>query len=219
METVSATGGIEVSSGCCSSASATITNTVVRRNRVTATNVNPAGLPIAFAGGISVDATLVLERSVVSENVVRAVSAGDAVADGGGLEVAGTAAIRDTLIARNSVVAEAAGGALAQGGGIANVGQLTLERTLVLGNSVSATGAGGQVFGFPSEVKGGGIWNGSFDGESTAELTLTHSAVLANSLSAPAGFVIQGGGLYTLFPITKMGTLIAANKPDQCFGC
>ena len=86
------------------------------------TDVDPAGLPIAFAGGIGADATLVLEQSVVSENVVRAVSAGDAVADGGGLEVAGTATIRDTLIARNSVVAEEVGGALAQGGGIATPG-------------------------------------------------------------------------------------------------
>jgi hypothetical protein len=210
-----ASGGIHVSEG----GSATIRNTIVRGNRVMATNVSTTGLTVGLAGGIGADATLVLERSVVSDNVVRSVSAGDAIANGGGLEIDGTATIRDTIIAHNSVVAKAGGGAFAGGGGITNVGNLTMERTLVLDNSASATGSGAQIFGSPSTVKGGGIWNGSFDGQTTAHLTLAHSAVLRNSLSAPSSFVIQGGGLYTDFPVTKTATLIAANSPDQCFGC
>jgi hypothetical protein len=29
----------------------------------------------------------------------------------------------------------------------------------------------------------------------------------------------QGGGLYTASPVTLTRTVIAGNKPDQCFGC
>ena len=197
----------------------TITNTVINGNRATARNDNAAGLANAFAGGIAAEGPLLLERSIVSHNVARSVSAGDGVADGGGLEVTGQATIRDSVIARNRAVAEAAGAAAAIGGGLANAGQLTLERTLVLDNSASATGAGGLLpFGLPSAVLGGGIWNGSFGGD-PPQLTLTHSAVLGNRLSGPSGFLIQGGGLYTDFPVTLTKTPIAGNKPDQCFGC
>ena len=198
----------------------TITNTIVRGNRATTRNVSVAGLALAFAGGIAADGPFLLERSIVSDNVVRAVSAADAAADGGGLEVTGEATIRDTLIAHNSVVAEAVRAALAFGGGIANSGQLTLERTLVLGNSVRATGAGGELpFGFPSAALGGGIWNGSFGGETPPQLTMTGSAVLANGLSASPGFLVRGGGLFTNFPVSLTRTVIAGNNPDQCFGC
>jgi hypothetical protein len=212
-DTNAAAGGIYLGNGA-----ARITNTTIRHNTATATNLNPAGLTNAFAGGIDVDSTLVLERSVVSDNVVRSVSAGDAIADGGGVEVDGQATIRDSVISHNSVVAQAAGGAIAFGGGIANAGQLTLEHTQVSGNGASATGSGTPVFGFPSEVKGGGIWNGSFGGPSP-ELTLTDSTVSHNSLSAPGTFVILGGGLFTDFPVTVKHTKIKDNTPDQCFGC
>ena len=217
-ETEATYGGIHVWSCCGYDGAARITNTTIRHNTATATNLNPAGLTVGFAGGIDVDGTLVLERSVVSDNVVRSVSAGDAIADGGGLEVEGEATIRDSLISHNSVIAEAGGGALAEGAGIANAGKLTLERTRVLDNTLSATGPGTPVFGFPSEVKGGGIWNGSFGGPSP-ELTLTDSTVSHNSLSAPGTFVIQGGGLFTDFPVTVKHTKIKDNTPDQCFGC
>ncbi len=102
------------------------------KSRRPISHVNPGGLPIAFAGGIGADATLVREQRVVSENVVRAVSGrrcgrGRRRARGRGHGHDPRHPDRP-----HSVVAEAAGGALAQGGGIANVGQLTLERTLVL---------------------------------------------------------------------------------------
>ena len=214
------TGGIHIGT-CCGGlpSSATIRNTVVRGNRVTATNTDPAGVSNSFAGGIDVEGQLLLERSVVSGNVVSAISAGDATADGGGLEVTGKATIRDSVVAQNRVVAQAAGGAIAVGGGIANTGTLTLEHTQVFDNNASATGSGGLFQGTASAVQGGGIWNSSFDGESTATLTLTSSSIFHNSLSASGSFLSQGGGLYTVFPVTKTGTLIGANKPDQCYGC
>ena len=219
-ETEATYGGIHVWSCCGYDGAARITNTTIRHNTATATNLNPAGFTIAFAGGIDVDdSTLVLERSVVSDNVVRSVSAGDAFADGGGLEVEGVATIRDSVISHNRVVAQAAGGAIAVGGGIANAGQLTLEHTQVSGNGASATGSGGLLGGFPSAVQGGGIWNGGFGEPSTATLTLSNSSIVDNSLSAPGTFLIQGGGLFTAFPITLLHSKIKDNTPDQCFGC
>ncbi len=212
-------GGIHVGECCDAPSTATIRNTIVHGNRVVARNTDPAGVSNAFAGGIDVDGQLVLERSVVSGNSVTSISAGNAIADAGGLEVDGTATIRDSVVAQNSVVAQAAGGAFAFGGGIANIGQLTVERTQVFGNTVSATGPGSQVNGFPSSVRGGGIWNASFFGDGTPTLTLTNTNVVHNSITGPGSFLVQGGGLYTEFPVTKTGGLIAANKPDQCYGC
>ena len=197
----------------------TITNTVVRGNQATTRNVNAEGFAGAFAGAIAAEGPLLLERSIVSDNIVRSVSAGDAAVDGGGLDVTGEVMIRDSLITHNRAVAEAVRAAYAVGGGIANGGRLTLERTLVVGNSLRATGAGGDLpFGVPSLVQGGGIWNGDFD-HGPPKLTLIRSAVLHNSLSASPGFLVQGGGLYTDFPVSLTRTLIAGNKPDQCFGC
>jgi hypothetical protein len=200
--------------------SGTVTDTIVRGNRAIAQASNTGGLAVAFAGGIWSESPLLVERSTVTDNDVRATSAGDAAGDGGGFEVDGPATVRDSLVARNSVVMEAAGAVLAQGGGFANAGQLTVERTLVLNNSASAHGAGGDLpFGSPSAAQGGGIWNGSFGGDTPPQLTLTASAILHNSLDASTGITTQGGGLYTDFPVTLTRTPIAANRPDQCFGC
>ena len=202
------------------SRTATIRNTFVRGNRAV-TDVDRTGtLSISFGGGIFAEAPLLLERTMVTDNLVRAVAGGDAAADGGGIEIVETeVTIRDSLIARNTVVAEAEGAALAVGGGIANAGQLTVERTLVLGNRARASGAGGQLpFGEPSAARGGGIWNGSFGGPPPT-LTLTNSAIVGNSLDAPAGFVVSGGGLSTITPVTRTKTTIAGNQPDQCSGC
>jgi hypothetical protein len=201
---------------------ATITDSIVRGNRAIARVDNTGGLAIAFAGGIQAAGPLDLERSSITDNLARASSTGDAAADGGGLEVDGPATIRDTLIARNSVQVDAGGAALAQGGGIANAGQLTAERLLVVGNSVFTKGTGGVLpFGAPSAAQGGGIWNGSFGGDTPTQLTLTSSAVLHNSASASKGFgfLVQGGGVYTDSPVSIAQTAIAGNKPDQCFGC
>jgi len=50
-------------------------------------------------------------------------------------------------------------------------------------------------------------------------LALTDSVVTANRVSGSAGITVQGGGLFTTFPVTLTRTVIAGNKPDQCFGC
>ncbi len=218
-EPVALAGGIHVSECCGVSHTATIRNTLVHGNRAVA-DIGGEALSVAFAGGVLAEAPLLLEKTLVTDNLVRATSVGgDAAADGGGIEVDSAVTIRDSLFAHNAVVVEAKGAALAQGGGIANAGDLTVERTLVLNNRVSARGAGGLLpFGEPSAAVGGGIWNGTFGGPPPT-LMLTNVGVLGNSADAPAGFVVRGGGLYTAFPVTVTRTAIAGNRPDQCFGC
>jgi hypothetical protein len=217
---VALAGGIQVSE-CCGVAHprAVIRSTRVTGNRAVARSGSGDTLAVAFGGGLLAEAPLLLERSQVTDNVARASSAGDAVADGGGMEIDSTVTIRDSLVARNRVVADAEGAALAHGGAIANAGQLTVERTRVVDNRVEASGAGGPLpFGVPSGALGGGIWNGDFGGPPPT-LTVTHSVVAGNSLEAPGGFVLSGGGLYTLYPVSLSHTTIAGNRPDQCFGC
>ena len=217
---VALAGGIQVSE-CCGVAPprAVIRNTKVTGNRAVADVGSEGTLAVAFGGGLLAEAPLLIERSQITDNLARATSAGDAVADGGGMEIDSAVTIRDSLVARNTVVAEADGAALAHGGGIANAGQLTVERTRVVDNRVEASGAGGPLpFGVPSGALGGGIWNGDFGGPPPT-LTLTQSVVAGNRLEAPAGFVLSGGGLYTLYPVSLSQTPIVGNRPDQCFGC
>jgi hypothetical protein len=203
-------GGIEISE--FDGAAATITNSIVSGNRATATST--AGDTGTFAGGILDEGSLTLARSTVSHNQVSATATGSAFTDGGGLEVDGVATISDTLIAANRVTSTAGSGdAFAAGGGLANAGQTTMQRTLVVGNSVSGQGGGGV-------VQGGGIWNGRFDDAAPLpQLTLTDTAITGNRLSAGPGPSVQGGGLFTIAPVTRTRTVIAGNRPDQCFGC
>ena len=151
-----------------------------------------------------------MARNRVSASVPDA-SGATAIAAQGGLGVGGVATIRNSLVGDNIVSAESASGsATVGGGGIGNFGRLTLQRTLVVANTATANGANGS-------AQGGGINNISLG--STPELTLVDSVVTANRLVASPGIAPHGGGLYTDFPVTLTRTVIAGNKPDQCFGC
>jgi len=199
--------------------SLTLTNSTVEHNHLTA--LAPAGIGgfvLADAGGIEIDGTATIADTTISANDVAAHAPdGTVVAAGGGLLAAsfGGVTIQRSLITRNSITADSANGsAFAQGGGIANFGLMTLEQTRVIANSGSANGPTGA-------VQGGGIWNSNFQGgpPTTPQLNLTDTDITANNLgSSPAG-TPQGGGLYTTFPVTRTRTVIAGNKPDQCFGC
>jgi hypothetical protein len=197
-----------------------IRNTEVSGNRVTAVNTNTNSMPAAFAGGIGVGAPALLDHVTVTDNVVQIIGAGFAGADGGGIEVDAPVTMRDSKVLRNSVSAKGPLGAIAFGGGIAMFGaDLTLERTLVIGNSVEASGAAAPLpFGGVSSVFGGGVSNNTFGGPPTT-LTLVDSVINANRLSASPGFLIGGGGVFTESSIVRTRTVIAGNKPDDCFGC
>ena len=83
---------------------------------------------------------------------------------------------------------------------------------LITGNTGAASGATGF-------AQGGGIWNGSVFNPPPIKLALQNTVVTHNTLRASRGLPVQGGGLFTAFPVTLSGAQIADNSPDQCFGC
>jgi hypothetical protein len=203
--------------GIFSTGSATIARSIVSRNSVRSSNT--AGDALALAGGIDGDdegTLFVLSDSDVAHNEVEASvpdsSGSSAVAAVGGVSTRAVSTVRATSIRGNHVRAESASGfVLAAGGGLGNVGQTTLLGTLVIGNSASADGAFGA-------AQGGGINNVSVGGPDP-RLTLSHSVVAANRLHGSPAIALQGGGIFTAFPVTLTRTLVAGNEPDQCFGC
>lgn len=201
-------------------APAIIRNTQISGNHVSAVNTNPNSTPAGIAGGVASFGSATYEHVAVTDNSVDMKGAGYAGGDGGGMEIDSPVTMRDSLVARNSLSVQAPLGAIASGGGIAMFGgDLTLERTLVVANSVSATSAPGPMpFGGVASAFGGGISNGA-PGIPAATLTLTDSVVNANRLIASAGLPRQGGGVYTTNGLFRTRTVIAGNKPDDCFGC
>lgn len=214
-------GGISIDQ-CCGVTHSTVTirNTQVAGNSVVAVNTNPNALPAGYGGGIVAFAPALLENVILTDNAVQVSGAGFAVGDGGGMEVDAPVTVRNSMVARNSVAVAGPSGVLAFGGGIAMFGgDLTLERTIVVANSVSATGAAAPLpFGGASSALGGGISNGG-PGNPSAALTLTDSVVNANRLSGSAGVLLNGGGVFTDSGLVQTRTVIAGNKPDNCFGC
>jgi hypothetical protein len=210
-------------------ASATIVDSTLRGNLVSA--FNGGGDAQAENGGIDADAPLTVIGSSIDHNSVRATVPASsgllAGATGGGVEVEVTGTIRDSRISSNSVLAESASGiANAGGAGIFNFsGHLTVERTLVTENSSTADGAGGLLVGSGILNLDGSVL-GISHGSGPPELTLTDSAVTANSLTGGPGIDPQGGGIFSVdilgsldpLPVTLVRTVIRGNKPDQCIG-
>jgi hypothetical protein len=199
---------------------ATISNTKITGNTVTAVNTNPSSTPAGFAGGVASFSSATYDHVAVTDNSVDMKGAGYAGGDAGGIEVDSPTTMRDSIVARNSLSVEAPRGAIAFGGGITMFGgDLTLERTVVVANSASATGAPGPMpFGGVASAVGGGIADGG-PGVPPGALTLTDSVVNANRLGGSAGLPLQGGGVFTLNGLTNDHSVIAGNKPDDCFGC
>lgn len=214
-------GGISIDR-CCDVAhpTATVRNTRVTGNSVTVITTDPDSTPAGFGGGIDVFAPALLERVTVSDNSVSVTGAGFAGGDGGGMEVDAPTTLLDSLVTRNSLVVSGPLGAIAFGGGIAMFGgDLTLQRTVVNANSAAANGAAAPLpFGGVSSAFGGGISNGG-PGIPTGTLVATDSVVNANRLTGSTGVVLQGGGVFTANGIVRTRTVIAGNKPDDCYGC
>src|SRR5690349_13183907 len=199
---------------------ATLRNTLVNGNRVTAVNTNPNATPAGYGGGLVAFTPTLLDNVSLSGNSVHVVGASVAGGDGGGMENDAPVTMRGGIVAHNSVVVDAPNGSIGGGGGIEMFADLTLERTLVFANSVQATGKPGPL-PFPGQVSsgfGGGIANNGF-GFSSGTLTMTDVVVVANGLVARSGFVVRGGGVYSDGPVVRTRTVIAGNSPDQCVGC
>jgi hypothetical protein len=121
--------------------------------------------------------------------------------------------VRDSVIDRNRTVARSSTGtAMVHGGGIYNNSLLELRKVVVSSNSSAAFGPDGH-------AQGGGIWNGVELSGPPVELTLKDSLISRNSLTGSAGIALDGGGLFTTEPVTRVRTRIANNRPDDCFGC
>jgi hypothetical protein len=88
---------------------------------------------------------------------------------------------------------------------------LTFDHVVVSGNTARADGPDGT-------AQRGGIWNGDLV-TGPPILTLVNSSVAGNALEASPGIPRQGGGMFTTFPVVRVNTLIAGNRPDQCVGC
>jgi len=237
-------GGIHVGDD----STVTIDNTRIDRNAVVldTPNADASGFDAGMIVGAS---ALVLRSSTVSDNrvVANVGSSADSGPSGSALEFDGTATISNTRITGNTATVtsqagtaasagavaafapEAAlisnsvissnvqsassttGPATVQGNGIVNNGALKLRNDQINDNAGTATGPTGF-------AHGGGIWNGLLFNPPSV-LTLVNTVVTRNTLSASAGLTVQGGGLFTEFPVILDNSRIEKNTPDDCFGC
>ena len=103
------------------------------------------------------------------------------------------------------------GSATVQGVGVLNNSLLDLRGVRVTHS--------GRATGPACVAQGGGIWNGVLLSGPPVKLTLAHTAVTRNAVTGSKRITVHGGGLFTTSPVTLTQSLIARNRPDQCFGC
>jgi hypothetical protein len=190
-----------------------VRDTTIAKNHVVANVASTADVgPSGSALDINGSGTLTNTRITGNTTAVTS-HAGTAGANGAVYSGPGPVTIGNSVIRENTVTATSAGGpAVVLGAGLVNDGILTLRNSLVANNSGAASGPAGV-------ARGGGIWNGSLFNSPPIELTLVNTNVTRNSLTGSAGILVQGGGLFTGFPVTLTNSRIAGNTPDQCVGC
>jgi hypothetical protein len=204
-----------------------VSNSTLSDNHAIATvgssaHVGPSGSALDIDGPGTISNTHITGNTTV-------VTSPDGVADAGGAVFGGYSAdngavfsgpnatqpalIVDSVISGNSVRAVSTTGvAKVHGGGILNNGQLALRNDRISNNSGDASGPAGY-------ARGGGIWNGAVIFAPPVELILENTNVTDNVLTASPGLAVQGGGLFTAFPVTLDNSRIARNTPDDCYGC
>ncbi len=190
-------------------------DSTVSNNSVAATTAT--GFTDADSGAGEMNADSTISKTRFSGNSVTATSsAGVAHAAAGAIVTAAfeRLTISDSVISANRLTAATTtGSSTVDGGGVANIGVLTLRNTSLSDNTGVASGPSGS-------ARGGGIFNGSVpDGPPRTQLALVNSVVTHNTLTATPGITVQGGGLFTSFPVTLTNSVIAGNVPDQCSGC
>lgn len=167
------------------------------------------------AGEMNTDA-MISDTRFTANSVTATSSAGVAHAAAGAIITAASdrMTISDSVISANRLTATTTtGSSTVHGGGIANIGVLTLRNTSVSDNAGTASGPSGS-------ARGGGIFSGSVpDGPPVTALTLVDSEITHNTLTASPGITVQGGGVFTSFPVVLTDSVIAGNVPDQCSGC
>jgi len=164
------------------------------------------GGPMAGAGGIANGGTATINASQVNGNTAPG-------AFGGGILNHGAMTIKASTVNGNTAPTDSSGDQ-GGGGGIANLnitpltgvadsGVLTIILSQVTGNT--ATGLGGGILE-------DGVNPNDTLGPPGGPLTLKFSQVTRNSAA-------QGGGIYasTGSPVTLVITVVAKNRPDNCF--
>ena len=190
-------------------------NSSISANRVSAKAATGSSAgAFADSAGLGMGGYAAIDRSRIDDNAVTATAAGgDASASFAGMSTGNPShhvTVTDSVIAHNRLTASTdRGTATVQGAGAGHLdGPVFFSRTLITGNS-------GAAYGPTTVAQGGGIFN--LAGES-APLNLNHSVITANQLTSAGAGTPQGGGLYTTVPVVLAHTVIAGNRPDQCFG-
>lgn len=191
----------------------TMRDSHVDRNLTATTALTVADVaPVGSA--LESDGSGTITDTSVNGNVATTFSPDGVASTTGGLGVFDTdlLTVQNATITGNLTLARSnTGSASVLGGGVFNNTLLTLDHVAVSHNTARADGPGGT-------AQGGGIWNGDLI-TGPPVLTLQNSSVVGNALEADPGIPRQGGGLFTTFPVVRVNTLIAGNRPDQCFGC
>jgi hypothetical protein len=197
----------------------TMRDSNISGNKVSATmattaDSGPAGTTLELDGGGHISNTRITGNSTTVESA-KGVSGNG----GAGLAVlnfsndARLVTVSGGVIGGNHATARSlSGSATVQGAGVLNNSLLDLSGVRISGNHAQATGPAGV-------AQGGGIWNGVLLSGPPVALTLAHAAVTRNSVTGSKGIKVHGGGLFTTSPVTLGQSLIALNRPDQCFGC
>jgi hypothetical protein len=186
----------------------------VRAEVATVEDVGPSGTAVELDGPGTITNSRITDNTAVTHTVgaQSGATAGLAVYDFVGNPR--PVMVADTVISGNRAVARSDHGtAFVYGGGVLNNSLLTLRRVTVADNRGRASSPQ------PAAAQGGGIWNGPYLSGPPVELTLQHSTVTGNSLTAGSNGSALGGGIYTTTPITRQHTAIAGNRPDDCKGC
>lgn len=174
-------------------------------------DVGPSGSAVDLYGAVTVSNTRISRNSTLVTSAGGTAWASAAVYSGDPQPQ--PALILDSVIRDNTVTAAGGtGAATIFGAGLVNEGLLTLRDDHVGNNRGIAIGTSGY-------AQGGGIWNSLIGNPVNPQLTLEDTSVTGNTLTASTGVLIQGGGIFTTFPVTLTNSRIAGNSPDQCYGC
>jgi hypothetical protein len=199
-----------------------IRDSTIADNRVRAATLGSSpGLAHADGGGGQLFGRMVGTR--VFGNIVAATSAGgDAEAMAGGSWVQ-YGDVRGSALRGNRLLATAPNGeARVRGGGavvdtapeLPDHGGLSLTDSSVAENTAAARGSS-------SLAQGGGIFDAVLpSGPFGGPLVLAGSSITDNALMGRPGATLEGGGVFLAGALlTQTNSVIAENRPDQCFGC
>ncbi len=194
----------------------TIEDNQVRAKVGSSEHVGPSGAAFDINGpsrGSHAPQTVSHVRFTGNTTLVRSED-GEAQAAPGAIYIGTATRITHSVISGNRLTAlSAKGSASVFGVGVLNDGaRLVLQGDLIKDNHGIAIGPEGF-------ARGGGIWNDRLFLKQPPRLTLKHTRVIGNTLSARPGLPVKGGGLFTAFPVTLNHSQIAHNHPDQCAGC